>query len=64
MFISELATMVLKPIAKGVSTIAANTSEITSNSDVGKYILGGIIVIGGIIYIIQMDDTTFIYNKD
>lgn len=65
MFISDLAYMVMKPLAKGVTTIAKNTSEVVSGSDVGKYLLGGIVVvIGGIIYLTQKDDTTSIYNKD
>lgn len=63
MFISDLAYMVMKPLAKGVTIIAKNTSEVASDSDVGKYLLGGI-VIGGIIYLTQKDDTTSIYNKD
>lgn len=45
MFISDLAYMVMKPLAKGVTTIAKNTSEVVSDSDVGKYLLGGIVVI-------------------
>ena len=64
MFISDLAYMVMKPLAKGVTTIAKNTSEVVSDSEVGKYLWGGIVVIGGIIYLIQKDDTTSIYNKD
>jgi len=54
----------MKPLTKGVTIIAKNTSEVVSDSDVGKYLLGGIVVIGGIIYLTQKDDTTSIYNKD
>ena len=64
MFISDLAYMVMKPLAKGVTIIAKNTSEVASDSDVSKYIFGGIVLIGGIIYLSQKDDTTSIYNKD
>ena len=63
MFISDLAGMLVKPIVEEVASITANTSEITSSSDVSKYILGGIVVIGGIIYIAQKDDTTSNYNN-
>lgn len=63
MFISDLAGMLVKPIVEGVTSITTNTSEITSSSDVGKYILGGIVVIGGIIYIVQKDDTISNYNN-
>jgi hypothetical protein len=48
---------------EGVTSITANTSEITSSSDVSKYILGGVAIIGGIIYIVQKDDTTSNYNN-
>jgi hypothetical protein len=64
MFISDLAYMVMKPLAKGVTIISKNTSEVASDSDVGKYIFGGIVLIGGIIYLSHKDDTTSIYNKD
>lgn len=63
MFISDLAGMLVKPVIDGVTSITTNTSEITSSSDVGKYLLGGIVVIGGIIYVIQKDDTTSNYNN-
>lgn len=63
MFISDLAGMLVKPVIEGVTSITTNTSEITSSSDVGKYLLGGIVVIGGIIYIVQKDDTTSNYNN-
>lgn len=63
MFISDLAGMLVKPVIEGVASISTNTSEITSSSDVGKYLLGGIVVIGGIIYIVQKDDTTSNYNN-
>lgn len=63
MFISDLAGMLAKPVIEGVASITSNTSEITSSSDVGKYLLGGIVVIGGIIYIAQKDDTTSNYNN-
>lgn len=59
MFISDLAGMLVKPVIEGVASISTNTSEITSSSDVGKYLLGGIVVIGGIIYIVQKDDTNY-----
>lgn len=58
MFISDLAGMLVKPVIEGVTSITTNTSEITSSSDVGKYILGGVAIIGGIIYVIQKDDAT------
>ena len=63
MFISDLAGMLVKPVIERVASISTNTSEITSSSDVGKYLLGGIVVIGGIIYIVQKDDTTSNYNN-
>lgn len=63
MFISDLAGMLVKPVIEGVTSITTNTLEITSSSDVGKYLLGGIVVIGGIIYIVQKDDTTSNYNN-
>ena len=63
MFISDLAGMLVKPVIEGVSSISTNTSEITSSSDVGKYLLGGVAIIGGIIYITQKDDTTSNYNN-
>ena len=63
MFISDLAGMLVKPVIEGVASITTNTSEITSSSDVGKYLLGGIVVIGGIIYIAQKDDTTSNYKN-
>lgn len=63
MFISDLAGMLVKPIVEGVASITTNTSEITSSSDVGKYLLGGIVIIGGIIYVAQKDDTTSNYNN-
>lgn len=63
MFISDLAGMLVKPVIEGVASITTNTSEITSSSDVGKYLLGGVVIIGGIIYIVQKDDTTSNYNN-
>lgn len=63
MFISDLAGMLVKPVIEGVTSITTNTSEITSSSDVGKYLLGGIVVIGGIIYIAQKDDSISNYNN-
>ena len=63
MFISDLAGMLVKPVIEGVASITTNTSEITSNSDVGKYILGGVAIIGGIIYVVQKDDTTSNYKN-
>lgn len=63
MFISDLAGMLVKPVIEGVTSITSNTSEITSSSDVGKYLLGGIAIIGGIIYIVQKDDNTSNYNN-
>lgn len=63
MFISDLAGMLVKPVIEGVASITTNTSEITSSSDVDKYILGVVAIIGGIIYIVQKDDTTSNYNN-
>ena len=63
MFISDLAQMVVKPIVEGVASISSNTSEVASSSDVGKYLLGGVVIIGGIIYIAQKDDTTSNYKN-
>lgn len=63
MFISDLAQMVVKPIVEGVASISSNTSEVASSSDVGKYILGGIVIISGIIYVAQKDDTTYNYKN-
>ena len=63
MFISDLAGMLVKPVIEGVASVTTNPSEITSSSDVGKYILGGVAIIGGIIYITQKDDTTSNYNN-
>lgn len=63
MFISDLAGMIVKPVIEGVTSISSNTSEVASSSDVGKYILGGVAIIGGIIYIVQKDDITSHYNN-
>ena len=63
MFISDLAGMLVKPVIEGVASITSNTSEITSSSDVGKYLLGGVVIIGGIIYIAQKGNTTSNYNN-
>ena len=63
MFISDLAGMLVKPVIEGVASVSSNTSEITSSSDVGKYILGGVVIISGIIYITQKDDITSNYNN-